>query len=394
MSRKINASVRNEQLVYCVKVVYKKVCLFGIFRRNAYFCVEMMKHKFLLLTTILASCLSVWGQGKPTDLTTVPDLQLLGTQLLKGKQGSIVAIKPSTGEVLCLVSSTTSASMINRGITGIYPPGSTFKVAQALVMYTEGVVDKSSLFACDMGFYKDEVRVGCHRHASPLKLVEALAYSCNSWFCQSFMSMIGNTDKYRSYWRAMNMWHDYMQSMGFGHTLGIDMKNEAAGLMPDGAWMMKKYGENWTERNVMYLAMGQGQLTVTPLQLCNLAATIANRGYYYTPYIHPSTARKYPVKYSTKQYTKASREAYDQVVAGMRAAVVKGTASAMNVREYSICGKTGTVENAGADHSAFIGFAPMYNPQIAIAVYVENGGFGADVAAPIAGAIIKAYLKK
>lgn len=354
----------------------------------------MRVHKILLLTAAMLSCVSVWGQKQEVDLTTVPALQELGNKLLKGKQGSIVAIKPSTGEVLCLVSSTTSASMINRGITGIYPPGSTFKVAQALMMYTEGVVDKESSFGCDLGFYKDEVKVGCHRHASPLNLVNALAYSCNAWFCQSFMSMIGNTERYRSYWRAMNTWNEYMQSMGFGHTLGIDMKNEAAGLMPDGQWMMKKYGENWTEKNVMYLAMGQGQLTVTPLQLCNLAATIANRGYYYTPYIHPSTARKNPVKYSTKQYTKASREAYDQVIAGMRAAVVKGTATGINTREYSICGKTGTVENSGADHSAFIGFAPMYNPQIAIAVYVENGGFGADVAAPIAASIIKAYIKK
>lgn len=331
-------------------------------------------------------------QAKPSDLTMIPALQELGDRLLKGRQGSIVAIRPATGEVLCLVSRSTSASQINRAVTGIYAPGSTFKVAQALVMFSEHVVDKDARFTCNQGFDVGRTHVGCHRHAPSLNMVNALAQSCNTWFCQSMMAMIGDTEQYDSHWGAMNVWNEYMRSMGFGHTLGIDMNSEAAGMVPDGKWMTARYGEAWDETRTVYLGMGQGQLTVTPLQLCNLSATVANRGYYLTPHIHRSAARQNPGRYATRHYTKATREAYDQVVLGMRAAVTRGTAQGMGAGPYTICGKTGTVENRGADHSVFIGFAPMAAPQIAVCVYVENAGFGADVAAPMAAQVIKTYL--
>lgn len=337
---------------------------------------------------------AVMAQRKASDLTTIPALQTLGAQLLKGRQGCIVAIRPSSGEVLCMVSNSTSTSNINRAITGIYAPGSTFKTAQALALYTEGVVDKEAKFTCQGGFSIDNIHVGCHKHAPALNMVNAIGQSCNTWFCQAYMAMIGDTDRYESRWRAMNVWHDYMLSMGFGHTLGIDMNNEAAGQIPDGNAVTRRYGDRWTEKRVMYLGMGQGPMTVTPLQLCNLAATIANRGYYHTPYIHRSSAEGNAAKYAARHYTKADREAYELVAAGMRVCVQRGTAAAINSPRYAICGKTGTIENSGDDHSAFIGFAPMNNPQIAIAVYVENAGFGADVAAPMAARIIKAYLAK
>lgn len=342
----------------------------------------------------LLACTGVQAQSNISDLTTVPSLQQLGNQLLAGKQGSIVAIKPTTGEVLCMVSKSVDGSKFNREITGIYAPGSTFKVAQALVLYSENVVSKDAQFVCNKGFDVGSTHVGCHLHVSPLSMVNAIAQSCNTWFCQSFMAMIGDTEQYESHWRAMNTWYDYMWSMGFGHTLGIDMNNEAAGMIPDGKWMSNKYGDNWNEARVMYLGMGQGQLTVTPLQLCNLAATVANRGYYHTPYIRKSSAKKYPAKYKERHYTKATAEAYNIVVQGMRAAVQRGTCKAVDTQAFAICGKTGTVQNKGEDHSAFIGFAPMHNPQIAVAVFIENGGFGADVAAPMAAKIMKAYVKK
>lgn len=337
---------------------------------------------------------TVQAQSQASDLTLIPSLQQLGTSLLKGRQGSIVAIRPKTGEVVCLVSNSTSASKINRAITGIYAPGSTFKTAQALALYSEGVIDKEAQFDCQGGFTVDKIHVGCHQHAPGLNMVNAIGQSCNTWFCQSFMAMIGDTDRYESHWQAMNVWHEYMESMGFGHTLGIDMNSEAGGQIPDGSWMTRKYGEAWDEKRVMYLGMGQGPMTVTPLQLCNLAATIANRGYYHTPYVHRSSVKKNAARYAARHFTKASREAYDLVVTGMRLCVQRGTASAINTPHYAICGKTGTVENAGKDHSAFIGFAPMNNPQIAIAVFIEQAGFGADVAAPMAARIIKAYMGK
>lgn len=327
----------------------------------------------------------------PSDLTTIPALQELGTRLLKGRQGSVVAIRPATGEVLCLVSNSTSASRINRAVTGIYAPGSTFKVAQALVAYTEHVVDGEARFDCRMGFDVGRTHVGCHRHAPSLNMVDAIAQSCNTWFCQSMLAMIGDVDRYGSRPNAMNTWNAYMRSMGFGHTLGIDMNSEAAGSIPDGQWMSSRYGDGWGEQRTMYLGMGQGPLTVTPLQLCNLAATMANRGYYHTPYVHRSSVRRQPEKYAERHRTMASREAYGLVVSGMRAAVARGTAKGIGAR-YTLCGKTGTVQNGGADHSVFIGFAPMDKPQIAICVYVEHAGFGADVAAPMAARVVNAYL--
>jgi penicillin-binding protein 2 len=348
-----------------------------------------------------ALCLTLLGiasapaKTRPAnDLTTLPALQRVAAALLHGRQGSIVAIRPGTGEVLCMASSSTSASQINRAITGIYAPGSTFKTAQALTLLSEGIVNPEATFACNGGFTIGKTHVGCHKHKSLLNITGALAQSCNAWFCQAFMGMIGDTEQYGSREEAMNTWYDYMRSMGFGHTLGIDMNHEAAGQIPDGTWMTEHYGADWDERRAMFLGMGQGPMTVTPLQLCNLAATIANRGTFFTPHIHRSSAKANPTKYATRHWSKARRDAYETVVRGMRQAVLYGTCSGINTRAYAICGKTGTVENGGNDHSAFIGFAPMDRPQIAVAVFIEHAGFGADVAAPMAARIIREYMRK
>ncbi len=348
-----------------------------------------MKKLLLLIFTLLP--LAVHAQ-QSADVTFRPVLQQLAEELLKGKQGCIVALEPQTGRVLCLVSNSTGESKINRAITGIYPPGSTFKVAQALALLSEGVIDPLAHFDCQQGFTLGKTHVGCHRHVAGLGVVGALAQSCNTWFCQAMMAMVGDEDAYESTSDAMNQWAAYMRSFGLGHTLGIDMNNEAAGMMPDGAWMAKQYGSQWTSPRTLYMGMGQGPILATPLQLCNLAAIVANKGYYMTPYVHPSSLRKNPSKYNQRHQTKATAQALELVATGMRQAFTAGTCSHLNISTLAMAGKTGTAQNKGRDHSVFIGYAPVQNPRIAICVYVENAGFGADVAAPMGVKVMRKYL--
>jgi penicillin-binding protein 2 len=324
--------------------------------------------------------------------TFVPRLQALGKQLLKGRTGSIVAIDPSTGEVLCLVTNSPTGSNDILAIATAYPPGSTIKVAQALTQYSEGVINASTTIGCTGEYRHGNIRVGCHKHRSPLHLQEALALSCNTWFLRSFTSFI-NSPRFASPDDALAVWRSDMQSMGLGGPVGIDMQGELGGLLPTKTYLARRYPNGWNAQTIMWAGMGQGDITVTPLQLCNLAASIANRGYFYTPHIHHGTAQ-HPLSnyYTQPRHTTISQSAYSAVIAGMRDAVLYGTLTGINTRDYAICGKTGTAENFGKDHSAFIGFAPMNHPRIAISVYIEHAGFGADVAAPIASRIIRAYI--
>ena len=326
------------------------------------------------------------------DLTYVPRLQKLGEKLLEKRQGSIVAIRPKTGEILCMVSHTLKGNNINRAVQATYPPGSTIKAAQALTLYTEGIINKDTKVACHRGFMMGGTHVGCHSHPSPLATTQALAQSCNSWFITNFIKMISDTLKYGSRSHAVDVWHDYMVSYGFGRQLGVDFNGEARGIIPDSAYINNKYPKFWNARTIGYIGMGQGLITVTPLQLCNLAATIANRGWRMTPYHRYSTAGADPETYITPHRTLASDEAYSGVIEGMRACVTGGTAKNINDPRITICGKTGTAQNGGVDHSVFIAFAPMNDPQIAVCAYIEHGGDGNKVAAPIAAEIIKSYL--
>lgn len=326
------------------------------------------------------------------DLTYVPRLQKLGEKLLEKQQGSIVAIRPKTGEILCMVSHTLKGNNINRAVQATYPPGSTIKAAQALTLYTEGIINKDTKVACHRGFMMGGTHVGCHSHPSPLATTQALAQSCNSWFITNFINMISDTLKYGSRSHAVDVWHDYMVSYGFGRQLGVDFNGEARGIIPDSAYINNKYPKFWNARTIGYIGMGQGLITVTPLQLCNLAATIANRGWWMTPYHRYSTAGADPETYITPHRTLASDEAYSGVIEGMRACVTGGTAKNINDPRITICGKTGTAQNGGVDHSVFIAFAPMNDPQIAVCAYIEHGGDGNKVAAPIAAEIIKSYL--
>ncbi len=354
--------------------------------------------------------------GKDLTLSLDIKLQALGERLLEGKIGSIVAIEPSTGEVLCMVSSPTYdprtvtgrkrgkmhamlsrnpwKPLLNRSIMGMYPPGSTFKTTQGLTFLTEGIIGPGTSFPCHHGFYCRGLHVGCHGHASPISLVPAIGTSCNGYFCWGLYYMLGNRKKYKNVQEGMNTWRDYMVSMGFGYKLGIDLSGEKRGLIPNAQYYDKAYRGSWNALTVISIAIGQGEVLLTPLQIANLGATIANRGYFYTPHVVKKVkGEQLEAKFREKHYTKASRRAYEYIVAGMRRAVTGGTCRAADRADYEVCGKTGTAQNHGQDHSIFMGFAPMNNPKIAIAVYVENCGFGADYGVPIGALMMEQYIK-
>ena len=354
--------------------------------------------------------------GKNLKLSLNIELQELGERLLEGKIGSIVAIEPSTGEVLCLVSSPSYdphlvvgrhrgenhlklardpwKPLLNRAIMGVYPPGSTFKTSQALTFLQEGIIIPETPFVCGHGFNFRGLHVGCHSHPSPLALVPALATSCNAYFCWGLYHMIGAKSKYGSVQKAMNTWRDHMVAMGFGYPLGIDLPGEKRGMIPNAAFYDKAYRGSWNGLTIISIAIGQGEVTLTPLQIANLGATIANRGYFITPHVVKEIAgEELDTLYTTKRYTNVERKHYETVVEGMRAAVTGGTCRRANIPGIEVCGKTGTAQNRGKDHSAFMGFAPMNNPKIAIAVYVENGGFGAVYGVPIGKLMFEQYLK-
>ena len=353
--------------------------------------------------------------GKALTLSIDVELQALGERLMEGKIGSIVAIEPATGEVLCMVSSPTYdprimvgrkrgknhlalqrnswKPLLNRSIMGQYPPGSTFKTSQALTFLTEGIVTPQTAFPCYHGFSYRGLHVGCHGHSSPIAMVDALSTSCNAYFCWGLYYMIGNRSKYGKPLIAMNRWRDYMVSMGFGYRLGIDLPGEKRGLIPNGDYYDNAYKGSWNGLTIISISIGQGEVNLTPLQIANLGATIANRGYYITPHVVKQVeGEPLDSAFTTRHYTLASRQSYDWVVAGMRSSVVKGTCRAANRADYLVCGKTGTAQNRGQDHSVFMGFAPMDNPKIAIAVYVENGGFGADYGVPIGALMMEKYI--
>ena len=360
--------------------------------------------------------------GKNVKLGIDIDLQLLGERLMKNKIGAIVAIEPATGEILCMVSSPTfdphlligrqrgknhqmlqsdkQKPLINRAIMGAYPPGSTFKTAQALTFLQEGIIQtETPAFPCSHGFSYKGLHVGCHGHGSPLPLIPAIATSCNSYFCWGLYRMFSDR-KYGSPQNAITVWKDHMVAQGFGYKLGVDLPGEVRGLIPNAKYYDRAYRGSWNGLTVISIAIGQGEILATPLQIANLGATIANRGYFITPHIVKDIEdNQLDSLYRTPRVTGIDRAYYEDVVKGMRAAVTGSTGSAtcrmvgMILPGVEACGKTGTAQNPhGKDHSVFMGFAPMDNPKIAIAVYVENGGFGATYGVPIGAMMMDQYL--
>ena len=352
--------------------------------------------------------------GKNLTLSLDIELQQLAERLLQNKIGSVVAIEPATGEVLCMASSPTfdpqilvgrqrgenhrllskdkQKPLLNRAIQGTYPPGSTFKTSQALTYLQEGIITPETSFPCSMGFRFKGLHVGCHAHSSPTALIPSLATSCNSYFCWGLYRMIGS-EKFGSSQEAFTRWKDHMVSMGFGYRLGIDLPGEARGFIPNSAFYDKWYGGRWNGLTIISVSIGQGEVTLTPLQIANLGATIANRGNYIAPHVVKGIEdESLDSIYTTRKYTMVDKIHYETVVQGMREAVLSGTCRAANLPGIEVCGKTGTAQNRGKDHSAFMGFAPMNDPKIAVAVYVENGGFGAVYGVPIGALIMEKYL--
>ena len=353
--------------------------------------------------------------GKNLTLAIDIDLQALGERLLEGKIGSVVAIEPKTGEVLCMVSSPSydpslmvgrqrSKShaelsrdawkpLLNRSIMGQYPPGSTFKTTQGLTFLSEGIITPQTAYPCYHGFVFKGLRVGCHGHGSPLSLVPAISTSCNGYFCWGLYHMINDTHKYGTVQNAMNTWRDYLVSMGFGRPLGVDLPGEKRGLIPNAEYYDNAYRGSWNGLTIISIAIGQGEVNATPLQIANLAATIANRGYFITPHVVKEIeGDQLDTLYTSRRYSKAPSPMYDYIVAGMRSAALGGTCRALAHYDFEPCGKTGTAQNRGHDHSVFMGFAPKDDPKIAVAVYVENGGWGATYGVPIGGLIMEQYL--
>jgi len=347
------------------------------------------------------------------------ELQEYGELLMRNKKGSIVAIEPQTGEILTLVSSPsynpsllvgrkrtknynnllkdTLKPLFNRALMAKYPPGSTFKIVNALIGLQEGVLTPQTTFSCSKGFSMGNIKVGCHPHPSPLDLIQSIQFSCNAYYCNTFIKILTNR-KYKTTEEAFNKWREYVISFGFGQTLGTDLSYELKGNVPTSNYYNKYFGKNrWKPLTIISLAIGQGELGITPLQLANYTCILANRGYYYTPHIVKKIegVNWDDSKFKVKHYTKIDTKYFDYIIEGMERVVLAGTARTAKFDTLSICGKTGTAQNPhGKDHSIFIAFAPKNNPKIAIAVFVENAGFGATYAAPIASLMIEKYLTR
>ena len=357
--------------------------------------------------------------GKDITTTIDAELQHYGQLLMQNKVGSLVAIEPSTGEILTLVSSpgldvemladigahyneiasNPHKPMFNRAVQSPYPPGSVFKLVNGLIGLQEGVLTPNTRYPCSMGYHFGRNKLGCHAHRSPLDLEESIMMSCNAYYCYVFRNILENK-KFGSIAEAMDKWNEYVKSFGFGRKLGSDFPSELGGTIPTSKYYDRVYGKGgWKATTVISLSIGQGELGCTPLHLANLSATIANRGYYYIPHlIKDSKEVKIDPKYKEKQYTLVDTVHFQKVVGGMYRAVNSGygsggTASVAAVDGLDICGKTGTAQNPrGADNSVFICFAPKDNPKIAVAAYVEHGSFGATWAAPIASLLVEKYL--
>ena len=348
------------------------------------------------------------------------ELQEYGRLLLNGKKGSIVAIEPSTGEVLAFINNPDydpntmvgreraktfktllkdeQKPLYNRAVKGVYPPGSTFKTVMALIAMQEGVLSPETTHGCGGGYRLGSIRVGCHPHGGPLDLRGSIRISCNSYYCQVFRDIIDNP-KYGDVKLGYAALEKHLRSFGLGSQLNIDLLGESRGNIPSVEQLNRRHGDRWKSSTVISLSIGQGEILLTPLQICNVAAILANRGWYYAPHLvkkidgFKDTA--WDRKYKIKKFTTINPMYFATVIDGM-SDVTKpgGTANGTGINGIEICAKTGTAQNPhGKDHSIYMAFAPKDNPKIAIAVLVENGGFGATWAAPIANLMIEKYLK-
>jgi penicillin-binding protein 2 len=355
--------------------------------------------------------------GKHLTSTIDIDLQSFGEQMMYNKRGSIVAIEPQTGEILSLITSpnydpnlmvgsertsnysklyldSINKPLFDRGLLAEYPPGSPFKVINALIGLQEGVTNEQTAYTCNHGFHYRRLHVACHcGTSSPIALRKAISKSCNNYFCQVFRSII---EKYPTAQEGMDVWSNHVKSFNMGRFLNNDLPTGRKGLVPNAAYYDKAFGyTGWRAVSTISLAIGQGELLLTPIQMANMTAAIANRGHYYTPHMVKAIDNK-PIddpNFTTPKFTTIDSVHFPVVINGMFDVFETGTARGSRHDTIKMCGKTGTAQNPhGQDHSIFVAFAPKDNPKIAIAIIVENGYWGSRWAAPIASLLIEQYL--
>ncbi|CAM3929202.1 MULTISPECIES: penicillin-binding protein 2 [Flavobacterium] len=365
-------------------------------------------------------------QGEDINLTIDAELQKYGEELMLNKRGGIVAIEPSSGEILALVTAPSydpgilvgrqrsknytelyrdsiAKPLYDRGLLAEYPPGSPFKILTGLIGLQEGVINEQTTFYCNHGFSYGRGRfMKCHAHPPAQQLHNGIYNSCNTYFAQAFMLTI---NKYNNPAKAVDIWSNHVKSFGLGQFMGYDLPTGKRGKIPDSKTYKKIYPNGgWRSTTIVSNAIGQGEIVMTPIQLANMMATIANEGYYYTPHIIKKIEEhKIDEKFTTKHVTTIDKKHFKPIISGLSDVFNLGTARALKVEGIDICGKTGTAENFAKiggkrvqlkDHSIFVAFAPKDNPKIAIAVMVENGGFGAAIAGPIASLMIEKYLRQ
>jgi len=368
-------------------------------------------------------------KGKDLHLTIDSELQKYGEQLMVNKRGGVVALEPSTGQILALVAApnydpallvgrersknftdlyldSVAKPLFDRVLKGEYPPGSPFKTLNALIALQENVVDTQESFSCHNGFYYARgAKLGCHHHKSPLSMIPGIANSCNAYFGNIYLRVI---EKYATPQEGIDHWRKHLESFGLNDYMGYDLPNGSKGKIPGSKLYNRAYdypNYKWYATATVSNAIGQGEVLTTPMQLANVTAAIANRGWYYTPHIIKSiegVEEEIPEEYRTKHHTTIDPKNFEPVVQGMADVYNYGTAEAMQIPDIEMCGKTGTAENfakiAGkrvqlTDHSIFVAFAPKDNPKIAIAVFVENGYWGGRYAGKIASLMAEHYLK-
>lgn len=357
--------------------------------------------------------------GRDLTLSIDADLQAYAESLMVNKVGALVAIEPKTGEILAMVSSPTYdprllvgrqrgrnykalandpyKPLFDRAVSASYPPGSTFKPTQGLIGLQDGAITAQTVLPCHGGFVMGNFRMGCHDGSAAWTIVPAISGSCNGYFGWCLVHILNNK-KYKSIQESFEAWKNYMVSMGYGYKLGVDIPGETRGFIPNRAYYNKAFRtEKWKPINVISISIGQGEILATPLQIANLAATIANRGYYYSPHVVKAIQDTIiPDTFNIQHRTMIDPVHYEWIVKGMRAAATGGTvfrSGNLDPEGIELCGKTGTAQNPqGKDHSVFMGFAPMNEPKIAVCCYIQNGGFGATFGVPIGTLVIEKYL--
>lgn len=365
-------------------------------------------------------------QGEDINLTIDAEIQKYGEELMINKRGGIVAIEPSSGEILALVTAPSydpgilvgrqrsknytelyrdsiAKPLYDRGLLAEYPPGSPFKILTGLVALQEGVIDENTTVFCNRGFSYARGRfMGCHCHGGALQLHRGIFESCNSYFATAYMKTI---NKYAKPAQAVDIWSNHVKSFGLGQFMGYDLPTGKRGKVPDSKTYKRIYPNGgWRSTTIVSNSIGQGEVLMTPIQLANMMATVANKGHYYTPHIIKKIeGHKIDEKFTTKHVTTIDKKYFEPIISGLFDVYNLGTARSLRVEGIDICGKTGTAENFAKiggvrvkleDHSIFVAFAPKENPKIAIAVMVENGGYGATIAGPIASLMIEKYLRQ